>query len=105
MVAVMGVVNGGTSWIPFTLISEDIRRQMELRVLRSVNAATVVAIHNMAIAAPQILAAMSGTLLFSLARDGAADSDGNNLEVWLLRVGGISTLGAMWFARSLPEMI
>lgn len=111
LVALMGIPWAAGTWIPFTLISQDIRRAHG-DLLGSVDggeakdlAATVVGIHNAAISAPQIAAGLGSSLLFHLVSpqgsSGAGQSDG--LEVWLLRAGGLLALAGAWLINKLPQ--
>lgn len=96
------------TWVPFTLISQDIRRahdgtlgiagMSESKDL----AASVVGIHNTAICAPQIIAALASGLVFHLFRS-QVEVPGQGMEVWLLRAGGLSAFAAIWFIRKIPE--
>lgn len=108
LVALTGIPWAAGTWIPFTLISQDIRKSLsetgdgdEDNAL----AATVVGLHNSAINAPQIAAAVGSSFLFLFLGSQNADSaqDGAGLEVWLLRAGGASALVAAWIIRGLPN--
>jgi solute carrier family 45 protein 1/2/4 len=112
LVALAGIPWAVGTWILFTLISQDIFRLRGEAVLGIVDqddcqnvAATVMVLHNAAISAPQIVAALGSSLVFLLAGSSKADvvvEHGNGLEVWLLRAGGLSALAAAWLMRKLP---
>lgn len=111
LAALTGIPWAAGTWIPFTLISRDIRRAHG-DVLGAVEggeaedlAATVVGIHNAAISAPQIAAALGSSLLFFLVGSQGSREAGqsNGLEVWLLRAGGLSALAGAWLIKKLPE--
>ncbi|KAF3765268.1 hypothetical protein M406DRAFT_37131 [Cryphonectria parasitica EP155] len=111
LAALTGIPWAAGTWIPFTLISQDIRRAHG-DMLGAVDgddaedlAATVVGIHNAAISAPQIAAALGSSLLFLLVSSQGPHGAGQNngLEVWLLRAGGLSALAGAWLIKKLPE--
>lgn len=105
MMAAMGIAFAGSAWIPFTIISKEIRRPKEagLQDAQDDIAATVVGIHNMAIAAPQIVAVFGSSLVFFVAQYEGDKLEGGGMEVWLLRSGIFSTLAAACVIKTLPE--
>jgi hypothetical protein len=111
LVALVGLPWAAGTWIPITLISTDIRRAQD-EMLRNAEigclaeedlAATIIGLHNFAISAPQVVAGLCGSLLFSLAASHKAGEDVDGLEVWLLRFGGLAALAAAWLTNELPE--
>ena len=110
IIAAVGISWAAATWIPFTLISREISqrkcagRYSELAKEdgQSDIAATVIGIHNMAMAAPQIFSASASSLFFWVTGKGDTDLDSASI-VWLLRAGGLSTLAAAWITLTLPE--
>ena len=109
LVAVLGLPWAVGTWIPFTLVSQDLQRQHggyagvgsgeDHRDL----VATVVGIHNSAISAPQIVAAIGSWFFFLVANSSGAATGSSGIEVWLLRASGIAGLVAAWIINGLPE--
>lgn len=114
LVALMGIPWAAGTWIPFTLLSQDLHRahvrhlqvgeagggQVEAETEAEEDvAATVIGLHNAAISAPQMAAALGSSLLFYLV--GSPESKG--VEVWLLRAGGLSALAGAWLIKQVPE--
>lgn len=65
----------------------------------SYDAANILAAHNVAISAPQILSAALCTCFFALARALARSEDEG--VIWCMSLGGFAALGAAWVARGL----
>lgn len=109
IIATAGISWAATTWIPFTLISREIRQTKCVGSYSELTeegesdiAATVIGIHNMAMAAPQVFSASVCGLFFWVSGKGDADLD-DALIIWPLRAGGLSTLVAAWITASLPE--
>lgn len=118
LVAVVGTSWGVTTWVPYALISTEIsflkqdrggdhypslsnsaRIEDEWRLEVQDGTAAIMGIHNMAIAIPQILAALTCAGVFRLTEiigleDGAA---------WVFRVAGCGALVAAWMTRDLEN--
>jgi solute carrier family 45 protein 1/2/4 len=102
LAAFVGVSWAGTLWIPFALIGKDVaaRNELNAHVLdgelepaQQDQAGAIMGLHNSAISAPQILAALASGIIFWLVpRDGLG---------WVMRFGGCSTLLAAWFASKM----
>ncbi|KAE9992805.1 hypothetical protein EG327_007729 [Venturia inaequalis] len=102
LAAFVGVSWAGTLWIPFALIGKDLaaRNELNARVLdgelepaQQDQAGAIMGLHNSAISAPQILAALtSGIILWLVPRDGLG---------WVMRFGGCSSLAAAWFSSKM----
>lgn len=111
LVAAIGLPWAAGTWIPITLIAKELRSSREDMLPREEGddeekedlAAMVIGAHNSAISAPQILAGLGSSLLFFIAGSGKGDAVRDGLEVWLLRAGGLSALGAAWFIKKLPK--
>lgn len=102
LAAFVGISWSGTIWIPFALIGKDVAARSELNAhvldgelqpAQQDQAGAIMGLHNSAISAPQILAALaSGIILWLVPRDGLG---------WVMRFGGCSTLVAAWFASKM----
>ncbi|QDS70402.1 hypothetical protein FKW77_009382 [Venturia effusa] len=102
LAAFVGISWAGTLWIPFALIGKDVaaRNEINAHVLEGElepaqqdQAGAIMGLHNSAISAPQIIAALaSGIILWLVPRDGLG---------WVMRFGGCSTLAAAWFASKM----
>ena len=69
--------------------------QESKNALRPPNPGLIMSLHNVSIAAPQILAALIAGLVFWASRDG------ENQARYVLAVGGLFGLGAAWMASNL----
>lgn len=112
LLAVVGASWALTTWIPFALISVEIaeaksqsrlqKRSMSKEDGRDGNedqAAAIMGIHNMAIAAPQIIAALACSCLLHLFQVFNVE-DGLG---WVLRAAGTAALGAAWMTSKLKD--
>ena len=105
IVASVGLSWALTLWAPFAIIGNEISALQSLRdtiedisgeeappISRDVQAGAIMGLHNVAISAPQIIAALVSSGIFALARHlGSQNGTG-----WVLRAGGCATLGAAW---------
>ena len=108
IVGIVGISWAVTIWAPFALISEEVAaRQLNRRhqaILETIEdssdqAGAIMGLHNMAIAAPQIIAALICSILFRLLQAaGVEDTIG-----WALRLGGIAALFAARLASRIGE--
>ena len=100
-VGFLGISWACTIWIPFALITTSISARNARSFVDTVDdpsglePATVLALHNFALSAPQAVTACLSSLIFWLT--GGQDS-GIPL---VLGIGGLAGLGAAWAARSL----
>jgi solute carrier family 45, member 1/2/4 len=100
LAAFVGISWAGTLWIPFALIGKDVKGRCSAHVLEGEiepaqqdQAGAIMGLHNSAISAPQILAALASGIIFWLVpQDGLG---------WVMRFGGCSTLVAAWFASKM----
>jgi solute carrier family 45 protein 1/2/4 len=119
LITITGMSWGVTTWAPYALISAEIAYSKQDRasslarihdddhdhddddkpLLHGNHDATaaIMGIHNMAIALPQILAALACALVFKLAELGGRD-DG---AAWAFRASGCGALVAAWMAGGL----
>ncbi|EHA23742.1 hypothetical protein ASPNIDRAFT_40199 [Aspergillus niger ATCC 1015] len=94
IISILGLSWCCTAWIPFTLMSTKILQESR-NALRPHNPGLIMSLHNVSIAAPQILAALIAGLVFWVSQDG------ENQARYVLAVGGLFGLGAAWMARGL----
>ena len=110
ILALAGLSWAITLFAPFAIISSEISAQQALHneIAISPNNSTcsertnpahrtgaIMGLHNVAISAPQILAALFCSVIYGMAR---ALSIGNG-TAWVLRAGGVAALGAAWRCR------
>lgn len=99
-----------TLWAPFTIIGVEIATPQDLRnsnpedrfgAVTNCDAGVILSLHNIAISAPQIFAALICSGIFWVAHLlGSSDATG-----WTLRAGGLAALGAAWLSRGLSQEI
>ena len=100
-VGLLGLSWACTIWIPFALISTAISARNTkaysdtVDCPRGLEPATVLAIHNVAISAPQAIAAILSSVVFWV-----SGSQSNGLA-WILGIAGIFGFLAAWAARGL----
>ena len=88
-----------TLWVPFAIVGQEIASWQPL-MDSSVGdqKAAIMTIHNVAVSAPQILAALACSVVFWAAKTLGRSSDG---IVWTMRLGSFTTLGAALLAWKL----
>ena len=89
-----------TLWVPFAIIGQEIAA-WENPLVDSTEGnqrAAIITIHNVAISAPQILAALACSGVFWAAKVLGRSGDG---IVWMMGLGGAATLGAALLAWKL----
>ena len=109
LVASVGLSWAFTHWAPFAIIGNELGHELAARrsfdisthgsledetsmVNVEVQAGAVMGLHNVAISAPQIIAALACSLIFALAKSlGSQDGTG-----WVLRAGGCAALFAAY---------
>ncbi|KAF2720593.1 MFS general substrate transporter [Polychaeton citri CBS 116435] len=119
LAAFVGIPWAVTNWVPFALIAAEIsRRDVERQQLRRAShistvesladtgvadkAGVVLGIHNVAIAAPQVIATLVSSLIFRFLQR-PRGSMGDNSVAWVLRFGGVCALIAAWMTRRVFE--
>lgn len=120
LVGVIGLPWALTLWAPFALISAEISKRDAARRARNAGrgnadeldgqangesedqAGVILGLHNVAIAAPQIIATLVSSAIFKIAqRDrGAAGDDSVG---WVLRLGGVAALIAAYMTSRVGE--
>lgn len=110
MVGLCGLSWALTSWAPFSLISAEIsksdeaaRRGMGATAAASEDQAGVVlGLHNVAIAAPQIIATLVCSMIFKAVQKPRGVA-GDESTAWVLRFGGMVALGAAYMTSRIAE--
>lgn len=124
LVALIGIPWATTNWAPFALIAAEISKRNAIRRGKqppsaadedadaldddmeegeeSNQAGMVLGIHNVAIAAPQILATLVSSAIFR-ALQKPRGSVGDESVAWVLRFGGLAALAAAWFCRKVER--
>lgn len=125
LIAMAGFPWAMTQWAPFAFIAREISRgERERRAVRSANdqrqgqdppnhasdeeqdsetqAGIVLGIHNVAVAAPQVVATLVSSIIFKLLQKprGVAGDDSTG---WVFRIAGLCALAAAWWARKIRE--
>lgn len=111
LAAMAGISAALAQFVPFTLLSAVLSRHRAIRVsvLKAqgnllepyvTEPGIVMGIHNMAIAAPQLVAACMSSVIFWVSKGSRGGPGGT---AWALAVGGLSALVALWFTGKLRE--
>ncbi|KAH9811719.1 MFS/sugar transport protein [Teratosphaeria destructans] len=123
LVALIGIPWAMTNWAPFALIAAEISKRDSIRrglidppptrdgqllaagedtADGSDQAGVVLGIHNVAIAAPQVIATLVSSAIFkALQKDRGVPGD--NSVAWVLRFGGLCALVAAWMTTRVGE--
>ncbi|KAK0827255.1 hypothetical protein LTR03_016914 [Friedmanniomyces endolithicus] len=128
LVGLIGVPWAMTNWAPFALIAEEISKRDAIRrgTLRPPptrdgemlaqqgeeegregsgaddQAGVVLGIHNVAIAAPQVIATLVSSVIFKILQK-ERGVPGDDSVAWVLRFGGCAALVAGWLTRRVGE--
>lgn len=121
LVGLVGVPWALTSWAPFALISAEISKRDAVRrgLMRppptrdgallaagedgaADQAGVVLGIHNVAIAAPQVIATLVSSAIFR-ALQKPRGTPGDESVAWVLRFGGCCAVVAAWLTRRVGE--
>ncbi|KAL1302609.1 hypothetical protein AAFC00_002982 [Neodothiora populina] len=123
LVAFIGIPWALTNWAPFALIAAEISKRDAIRRRRIPAPATaegemlthgkdpaegadqagvVLGIHNVAIAAPQVIATLVSSVIFKVLQK-PRGTPGDDSVAWVLRFGGCATLVAAYLTTKLSE--
>ncbi|KAF4547973.1 General alpha-glucoside permease-like protein 1 [Elsinoe fawcettii] len=124
LVAFIGIPWAVTNWAPYALIAAEISKREAIRQHRirpsrddrdaqllaegedpshgADQAGVVLGIHNVAIAAPQVIATLVSSLIFRFLQK-PRGQPGDDSVGWVLRFGGLAALGAAVLARRIKE--
>jgi len=130
MAAIVGIPWALSLWAPFALISAEIAQREELSRRRhrrvgqhqsafegseidrpkqdgdgeesADQAGIVLGLHNVAVSTPQILATLVSSVVFKMLQKPRGVPGDNSLG-WVLRIGGVSALIAVFFTSRLGE--
>ena len=93
LIATIGISWTLTAWVPFAIIGKEVRRSRQ--------AGTLTSLHNAAISAPQVLAAIMCALLFFTARSMGRRED----TVWAMWMAGCAAIMAAWKTWQLRTLL
>jgi solute carrier family 45 protein 1/2/4 len=123
LAALIGIPWAMTMWAPFALIAAEVSKRENIRrgLIRppptrdgellsrgedvsegADQAGVVLGIHNVAVAAPQVVATLVSSAIFK-ALQKPRGSVGDDSVGWVLRFGGLAALGAAWLKRRVRE--
>jgi len=128
LVALIGIPWAMTNWAPFALIAAEISKRDAIRrghlrppspeegrdrdaelLARGEDpsagadqAGVVLGIHNVAIAAPQVIATLVSSVIFRYLQK-PRGSVGDESVAWVLRFGGLAAVVACWMTRRVGE--
>ena len=121
MTALVGISWSLTLWAPFALISGEIAKRDELRRKKyrkrlasgqeeedkeeeeeEDQAGIILGLHNVALSAPQVLATLMSSAIFSLLQK-PRNVPGDTSVGWALRIGGLSALVAAYITYRMKE--
>jgi solute carrier family 45 protein 1/2/4 len=121
LIGLIGIPWSMTNWAPFALISAEMSKRDAIRrgkrappptregQLLAKNedeaedqAGVVLGIHNVAIAAPQVVATLVSSVIFKYLQK-PRGTPGDDSVAWVLRFGGLCALGAAWATTRVQE--
>lgn len=108
LVGVIGLSWALTLWAPFALISAEISkrdtaaRKQGASAAKEDQAGIILGLHNVAIAAPQIIATLVSSAIFK-ATQKPRGSPGDDSVGWVLRFGGLAALVAAYMTSRIGE--
>ncbi|KFZ18229.1 hypothetical protein V501_01328 [Pseudogymnoascus sp. VKM F-4519 (FW-2642)] len=106
----VGISWAMTCWVPYALISTELSRLNEdrrpLGEEYETQTGILIGLHNMAIAAPQLVSTLASSLVFWMWNQEAGKNDADALA-WVLMAGGFSALVAAYLATRLsgPQLV
>jgi solute carrier family 45 protein 1/2/4 len=111
IIGIVGVSWALTLWAPFAIISAEVSKLEELRRVRGVpadgttdQAGVILGIHNMSVAAPQILATIGSSIIFKFLQKPRGVPGDHSMSV-VLACGGIFTLVAAYLTSRIKDQI
>jgi solute carrier family 45 protein 1/2/4 len=122
LVGAIGIPWCVTNWAPFAIISSEISKRDAIRrgIIKprdresqliaegeddgsgADSAGVVLGIHNVAIAAPQVIATLVSAIMFKLLQKPRGTA-GDTSVAWVLRFGGVCALVAAWLTLQVNE--
>jgi len=121
LIGLIGIPWAMTNWAPFALISAEMSKRDAIRRGKRAppptregealandddeaedQAGVVLGIHNVAIAAPQVVATLVSSVIFQ-ALQKPRGTPGDDSVAWVLRFGGVCALGAAWATTRVME--
>jgi len=96
LVSYTGISWAMAQWVPFTIIGEAVSTHSRRENAQGHHGA-IMGLHNIAISAPQVLAAVTSSVILWIAREMKSEDSAG----WVLRAGACATLGAAYLTRSL----
>ena len=121
IVSIIGIPWAMTMWAPFALIASEVSKRENIRRGRIAppptregellasgeddaadQAGVVLGIHNVAVAAPQVIATLVSSAIFK-ALQKPRNAVGDDSVAWVLRFGGCLALVAAWLTRRVRE--
>ena len=100
LIAYVGIPWAMTLWAPFAIIGQEIAAVDTRTGAEAVEnqKGAIMSLHNAAISAPQMVAALACSAVFWAAREFGGGMDGTG---WAIRLGSCAALGAAWLAWGL----
>lgn len=123
LVGLIGIPWAMTNWAPFALIAAEISKREQIRkgAIRppptreaqalasgedpsegADQAGVVLGIHNLFIAAPQVIATLVSSVIFKVLQK-PRGTVGDDSVAWVLRFGGLAAIAAAWMTRRISE--
>ncbi|RDL39309.1 MFS general substrate transporter [Venustampulla echinocandica] len=113
LIGIVGISWALTLWAPFAIISAEVSKRDALRRSRKTlhtdespedQAGVILGIHNMAIAAPQILATIGSSIIFKFLQKPRGTPGDRSIAV-VLAAGGLSTLVAAFLTSRIKDEV
>lgn len=113
LIGVVGVSWALTLWAPFAIISAEVSKRDALRRVREARgeevppedqAGLILGIHNMAVAAPQILATIGSSIMFKIFQKPRGTPGDRSISM-VLAAGGLFTLVAAYLTSQLKDEV
>jgi solute carrier family 45, member 1/2/4 len=111
LIGIVGISWALTLWAPFAIISAEVSKLEELRRSRNIlddgttdQAGIILGIHNMSVAAPQILATIGSSIIFKFLQKPRGTPGDHSIAV-VLAAGGLFTLVAAYLTSLIKDEI